>query len=307
MERGQKNLLCRKADETIWRWLEKGQAAPGAATRLFRHLVSSRQDWRSGQEERPHWHRCRPVQTGTDKSGNPQITPAKPWLDGLPRLIFISDMSDALSADVPFEYLRTEIVQGVSSPKGKRHCWLWLTKRPDRMADFSTWLAKQGIDWPANLWVGTSITTQATLKRAKQLLDVGDDRTIRFLSIEPQWEAITLGDLLPRLNWVIQGGESGNSATPFAIEWADRLCAECQAAGVPYFLKQLGSNVTEQGKRITFENWEGGDWNEWPTRFRLRQLPRVPRAMSRFALRRRFPSCGMTRQRCTRTDAQNSG
>jgi protein gp37 len=215
-----------------------------------------------------------PIQTGTDKNGDPKITPAKPWLNGLPRLIFVSDMSDALSAVVPFEYLRAEVVQQVTSPNGMRHCWLWLTKRPDRMAEFSAWLAKQGIEWPVNLWTGTSITTQATLKRARQLLDVGDGRTIRFLSIEPQWQAITLGELLPSLNWVIQGGESGNPATLFAMEWADELRTECEAAGVPYFLKQLGSHVTQNGERVAFENWEGGDWLEWPARFRVRQMPK---------------------------------
>ena len=32
----------------------------------------------------------------------------KPWLEGMPRLIFVSDMSDALSNSVPFPYLRDE-------------------------------------------------------------------------------------------------------------------------------------------------------------------------------------------------------
>lgn len=106
------------------------------------------------------------------------------------------------------------------------------------------------------------------------LLDVGDRRTIRFLSVEPQWEAITIGNSLPRLNWVIQGGESGNAATHFELEWADQLSTECKAAHVPYFLKQLGSHVTRKGKRIPFTNWEAGDWAEWPARLRVRQMPK---------------------------------
>lgn len=32
----------------------------------------------------------------------------KPWLASLPRLIFVSDMGDALSENVPFEYLQQE-------------------------------------------------------------------------------------------------------------------------------------------------------------------------------------------------------
>jgi len=37
----------------------------------------------------------------------------KPWLVGLPRLIFISDMGDALSKDIAFEYLNREIIENV--------------------------------------------------------------------------------------------------------------------------------------------------------------------------------------------------
>lgn len=123
----------------------------------------------------------------------------KPWLDGLPRLIFVSDMSDSLSAEVPFDFLEEEIIRNVTSPLGQRHCWLWLTKRPDRMAQFSELLAAKDIHWPANLWAGTSITTQGTTSRIKQLVRVGNKSTIRFLSVEPQWGMVDLTKWLPHL------------------------------------------------------------------------------------------------------------
>ena len=44
--------------------------------------------------------------------------PDKPWLWSLPRLIFVSDMSDALSEAVPFEYLEQEVV-GVAAGGGR--------------------------------------------------------------------------------------------------------------------------------------------------------------------------------------------
>jgi protein gp37 len=84
----------------------------------------------------------------------------KPWLDRLPRLVFVSDMSDALSKAVPFDYLEKQIINNVSSEAGQRHHWLWLTKRPDRMAKFSALLKSRDINWPKNLWAGTSITSQ---------------------------------------------------------------------------------------------------------------------------------------------------
>jgi protein gp37 len=170
-----------------------------------------------------------------DLAGEPRKD--KPWLDGLPRLVFVSDMSDALSAAVPFEFLEEEVVRTVASPSGQRHQWLWLTKRPDRMARFSEYLKAKGVGWSKNLWAGTSITTQATTSRIKHLLRVGREDNIRFLSVEPQHEDIELGEWLPRLDWVIQGGESGKAATPFALEWAHRLIRGCREAGVAYFLK----------------------------------------------------------------------
>lgn len=209
-----------------------------------------------------------------DLAGTPRED--KPWLDGLPRLIFVSDMSDALSSVVPFEFLRDEIIANVASPEGRRHRWLWLTKRPDRMAKFSDFLLSEGIGWPGNVWAATSITTQATTSRIRHLLRVGDDRTIRFLSVEPQYESLNLSAWLPRIDWVIQGGESGHGANPFHIEWALDLIRQCRTAKVSYFLKQLGRVVHRSGQRIHMVDHHGGDWSEWPEQIRVREMPIIP-------------------------------
>lgn len=81
-----------------------------------------------------HW----PDLTGMQRS-------EKPWLDGMPRTIFVSDMSDSLSRSVPFDYLEEEVIRNVKSDHGQRHQWLWLTKRPGRMAQFSAWLNGRAI------------------------------------------------------------------------------------------------------------------------------------------------------------------
>jgi len=198
----------------------------------------------------------------------------KPWLDGLPRIIFVSDMSDALSSVVPFDFLEREIVQTVTQADGRCHHWLWLTKRPDRMAAFSDALQERGVHWPDNLWAGTSVTTQGTTGRIDHLLRVGDERTIRFLSVEPQREPITLAKWLPHLDWVIQGGESGPNARNFELEWAVDLIRQCKTAGVAYFLKQLGSSVFAKGERLRFRDGHAGEWSEWPTSVRVRQMPK---------------------------------
>jgi hypothetical protein len=45
----------------------------------------------------------------------------KPWMDFLPRLIFISDMGDALSTNIQFPDLKREIIDPVVSAAGQRH------------------------------------------------------------------------------------------------------------------------------------------------------------------------------------------
>lgn len=218
-------------------------------------------------------NRMREAVARSDRRGEKR--PSKPWLDSLPRLIFVGDMSDTFSCPVSFEYLRDEIISSVRSDAGQRHQFQWLTKQPQRMAEFSDWLSNQSITWPANLWVGTSVTTQATGARISHLADVGDDDTIRFVSVEPQWEEVDLDRWLPDLNWVIQGGHSGRGSRDhvFAVEWADALRQQCAEHRVAYFLKQLGTCVTEGGARLRGQRGKRSDWSAWPRRLRVRQMP----------------------------------
>ncbi|MDA9856581.1 phage Gp37/Gp68 family protein [Rubripirellula sp.] len=195
----------------------------------------------------------------------------KPWLDGLPRHIFVSDMSDSLSKSVSFEFLKNEIIDIVTSPEGSRHNWLWLTKQPQRMAKCSDWLNG---DWPENLWAGTSITSQKTTTRVGHLLKVGNERTTRFLSVEPQFDEVDLSQWLPELDWIIQGGESGHGCREFKTEWADELISQCRTNKVAFFLKQLGSFVTQNGQPLEFNDNHAGDWEEWPSKLKVRQMPK---------------------------------
>jgi len=197
----------------------------------------------------------------------------KPWLDELPRRIFVSDMSDSLSSAVPFDYLLEEIVKPASNGPGRRHDWLWLTKRPKGMAKFAAWLTERGILWPENLWAGTSVTNVQTTNRISDLLFVGSAMTTRFVSVEPQVEPLDIRPWLRELNWVIHGGESGRMARFFDVAWARQLIEQCACLGVPFFLKQLGSNVVEAGTSLHFVDAHAGDWAEWPADLKVRQVP----------------------------------
>lgn len=226
----------------------------------------------------------------------------KPWLTSRRRHIFISDMADALSRDVPFEFLRDEIIDGVRSAKGQRHIWQWLTKHPDRMVQFDEYLKEHNVPWPDNLWAGTSVTSQRTADvRVPALLKVR--AKVRFLSCEPLFEAVDLrvgGDGVTyldalrglwfcdgrnepsetnRLHWVIVGGASGGAAVPFDIAWARSIIAQCKSAAVPCFVKQLGAKPVDHHPQSDLEfdldlkDSHGGDWNEWSEGLRVREFP----------------------------------
>lgn len=193
----------------------------------------------------------------------------KSWLNGARRLIFVSDMGDALSDGISNEYLLKEIIEVVSSPAGSRHIWLWLTKRPKKMADFSEWLVKKGINWPDNLVAMTSVTSSATLARIDRLKEV--KARYKGLSVEPLW-----GPIIPNLDgidWCIVGGESGPSAQPFDLDWARTLRTQCSRSGTAFFVKQLGAAPVENGKPLDLIDGHGGDWNEWPVDLQLRAIP----------------------------------
>ena len=194
----------------------------------------------------------------------------KPWLAGYPRLIFLSDMSDALSRSVPFEFLQQEIIQPVSSPQGQRHYWLWLSKRPGRMAKFSSWLNSQGIAWPDHLIAMTSVTGPENLARVEQLKMVR--AKYRGLSVEPLQSEVHLP--LSGIDWVIVGGQSGPYSRTFDLGWAETIHRDCQAAGAAFFLKQFGRLPVYRGVDLHLQDSHGGDWSEWEPRFRVRELPK---------------------------------
>lgn len=197
-------------------------------------------------------------------------TPGKPWLNGLPRLVFISDMGDAFARKSDLAFLRNEVMSAITSPNGQRHFWLWLTKRPQRMAEFANSLG----GFPPNVCAMTTITGPETLHRLKALRTVSAH--IRALSIEPLLarlppESIDLGGI----DWMILGGESGrlDHVRPFQLEWARELRDLCFRKKVAFFLKQIGRYPTEGGKSLKLHDKHGGDWNEWPTDLWVRQMP----------------------------------
>lgn len=206
--------------------------------------------------------------------------PDKPWLDGMPRTIFVGDMADLFSRAVPFEFIRDEVIATAASPKGSRHIWMLLTKQAGKAAEFGRWLVEdQGIPWPANVWQGVSVTSKVSAYRAVRM--AGHPAPVKYLSVEPLLEAVEFDPaVLACYRLMIVGGESGKGARPFDLAWARDLHDQCRYAGVPFFLKQigaqpfdsrLGNSVPDQ--KLYPRDSHGGDPSEWPVDLRVRDFP----------------------------------
>jgi len=175
-----------------------------------------------------------------------------------------------------------------------------------------------------NVWLGASVENQATAdERIPHLLKI--PAAVRFLSCEPLLAPVDLTQLgfpdgsgtrnaltgqfrlkvkgvdghpdfvaetqepkLPRIDWVIVGGESGHGARPMHPDWARSLRDQCQNAAVPFFFKQWGEYGPEQvgkvmftpvhsgvpmdtpasmfqvGKKVAGRLLDGREWSEFP-------------------------------------------
>jgi len=163
--------------------------------------------------------------------------------------------------------------------------------------------------WPLpNVHLGVSVENQATAElRILDLLNT--PAAVRYVSYEPAlalvdftrlsivppkppygpgvWLNALTGhvegpdDVLPRLDWLIIGGESGPRARPMDLAWARKAVRQAKEAGIPVFVKQLGTAwARERGIRWHSQhayrwnaNRKGGNPSEWPEDLRVREFP----------------------------------
>lgn len=154
-----------------------------------------------------------------------------------PRKVFVNSMSDLFHEALSFEQIAQVFSIMVRAPQ---HIYQILTKRAERMLEFSQWAKSQfpGGWWPyPHIWLGVSVEDRSNKDRIEYLRET--PATVRFLSIEPLLEDIGQLDLRG-IHWVIAGGESGPKARPPHPGWVRSVRDQCQAAGVPFFFKQWG-------------------------------------------------------------------
>jgi protein gp37 len=99
------------------------------------------------------------------------------------------------------------------------------------------------MDWPKNVWLGTSIPTNEEMDRLHFLAKI--PAHVKFISFEPLLERITpvsLEMIQTGIDWVIVGGESGPGARPMDSWWVHDIYTRCKRYGIPFFFKQWGKN-----------------------------------------------------------------
>lgn len=208
--------------------------------------------------------RMKDAEGWSDLAGTKRLD--KPWLDDLPRIVFLNDMGDTFTKGLPKDWLGPFLPRMAKTP----HVYLILTKRVGAMRDFF-----DRHECPPNVGVGASITNEHTkYSRVPLLHEVR--ASWRFLSVEPMWEFIDLKPFLPWLDWCIFGFESGADPTPGDIHWLRREIKACGEDDVPCFVKQLGARPLSSGRQMmTMKDSHGGDWSEWPSDLRVREMPRA--------------------------------
>ncbi len=203
-----------------------------------------------------------------------------------PTTWFVNSMSDLFHESLPCRDIDKVFAVMSQSPQ---HIFQILTKRPEVMREYMVAeRTPDGIDeagvsfgwchaniesrFPVpNVWLGTSVGVRSTLHRIDQLRET--PAAVRFLSLEPLLEDLGTLDLRG-IHWVIVGGESGPGARPCDVAWIRSIVAQCAAAGVACFVKQLGAYAHhDDGFPLHLKDRKGGDPAEWPVDLRVRQMP----------------------------------
>jgi protein gp37 len=232
-------------------------------------------------------HRIEEACRWSDLTG--QARPAKPWLDGYPRVIFLVDEGDPFTESLPADWLSPFLPRMGDSP----HVWLLLTKRPERML---AWVRGLAGPLPRNFWLSVSLTGPATLPRLRPFRELRQALPghVLGLSVEPLLDDIRpclLRDwrgVMAETSWVKLGGESRQRqwpARPCHLDWLRGVRDLFREGGSAVFVKQLGGQPVEAGQPLRLRDRDhGGDWDEWPEDLRVRDMPRRCRRRERQGL-----------------------
>lgn len=251
--------------------------------------------------------------------------PRPPFRNGERPMVFLGDMTDVFGDWVPDEFIDRVFAVMALTPQHtyqiltkrpeRMRAYLTHLLRENNVIDAAqetdapqacrdaTGAVAITFNWPLpNVWLGVSAEDQATADARIPVL-LGTPAAVRFVSYEPalgpvdftsaryfrdskrEPEGGVYGGMLPSLDWIIVGGESGPGARPFDVQWARDTIAQCRDAGVACFIKQVGAKPcmgeveTCAGTGIfapdlvNLRHSHGGDPSEWPEDLRVREFP----------------------------------
>jgi protein gp37 len=256
-------------DSTFNAWIGCTKVSPGC-DHCYAEALDARHRWGGAT----HWGTAVPrMRTSEANWRKPLAWNRAREKDGKRHLVFTNSLADVFDNEVPNHY-REDLFGLIGSTPSLT--WLLLTKRIGNVSKMTP-----GWNWP-NVWLGASIVNQAEADRDIPKL-LATPAAVRFVSYEPALGPVNFGDWLilgrwdsvgrelPKrgIDWIIVGGESRQgkyAARPFDLAWARSAVAQCRAAGVPCFVKQLGSTMNLKDRA-------GADPEEWPADLRIQEFP----------------------------------
>jgi protein gp37 len=192
--------------------------------------------------------------TGANASSNVSIKRHKlnePLKLKEPSRIFVNSMSDLFHPLIPDDYI-AEVFDVMN--KCPHHVFQVLTKRPERAAKWT-------YGWATHIWMGTSVEEQRVTHRIDTLRTCAAH--VKFISAEPLISPLDNANL-SGFDWLIVGGESGDSFRPMPHAWARTIRDLCLAQGVAFFFKQSAARRTELGTSLLHEDGTFWTWHQFP-------------------------------------------
>lgn len=175
----------------------------------------------------------------------------QPLLMAARRRVFCASLADVFDNEVDPTW-RAELFAVIACTPNLD--WLLLTKRIGNVAKMIEAPGMQKCGLPPNVWLGATVVNQEEADRDIPKL-LATPAAVRWISAEPLLRPVNVGFYLypkycgsqPALDWVVVGGESGPKARPMRPEWVRALAEQCRAAGIAFFMKQMGGTRDKRG------------------------------------------------------------
>ncbi|MBK7850744.1 MAG: phage Gp37/Gp68 family protein [Bacteroidetes bacterium] len=165
------------------------------------------------------------------------------------KIVFVNSMSDLFHEDIPLTFIRKVFDVMNDNPQ---HVFQVLTKRAERL-----FTVHNQLKWTHNIWMGVSVESEKVVDRIDFLRKT--NARVKFLSCEPLIAPLPNMNL-KNIDWVIVGGESGQSPRPMNADWVLDIQEQCAIADVAFFFKQWGGRNKKAHGRLL----NGRTYDEMP-------------------------------------------